>query len=430
VASLDAYVGGGEGGRGLAKALTMTPGDIIAEIKKSCLRGRGGAGFPTGVKWASVAHDPCPTKYLVCNGAEGEPGTFKDRWLLRNNPYQLLEGMAIAARAIGARTAYLCVKRSFEPEIAAVNRALSEMRSADALGAVPIEVVLGPEDYLFGEEKALLEVIEGGPAMPREADLPPYVQGLFVTVPTELNPAVVNNVETLSNVPHIIHRGASWFRSIGTPDTPGTMVFTLSGDVRNPGVYELPMGTPLQHLVMECGGGARPGRTIKAMLSGISNPVVLPGALSTPLDFGSMQHIGSGLGSGGFIVLDDTACMVQVAHKYSEFLYVESCGQCTPCKFGTNQATYYLHKLVHGRGDATDLEVALEGAAMAPHANRCYLPVEHSLLIPSIVRAFMGEFERHFHRGCESCRPAVVPKMVDFDASTGSFVYSRSQRPA
>jgi NADH:ubiquinone oxidoreductase subunit F (NADH-binding) len=176
VDSFDAYASQ-ESGRALEKALAMAPEAIIAEIKKSCLRGRGGAGFPTGVKWASVAHDPCPTKYLVCNGAEGEPGTFKDRFLLRSNPYQLLEGMAIAARAIGVRTAYLCLKKNFEKEVAAVRRAMDEMTAAKALGSIPIELVLGPEDYLFGEEKALLEVIEGGPAMPREADL---VEGIDV----------------------------------------------------------------------------------------------------------------------------------------------------------------------------------------------------------------------------------------------------------
>ena len=253
--------------------------------------------------------------------------------------------MAIAARAIGVRTAYLCLKKSFEQEIASVRRAMNEMAAAKCFGPVPIELVLGPEDYLFGEEKALLEVIEGAPAMPREADLPPYVQGLFVTGPTELNPAVVNNVETLSNVPYILRRGATWFRSIGTPDTPGTMVFTVSGDVQTPGVYELPMGTPLQELVFEHGGGPKPGRTLKALFSGVSNAVVLPSFLRTPMDFGSLQKAGSGLGSGGFIAYGDTVCMVRVAYKFSELLFVESCGQCTPCKFGTNQATYYLHKL-------------------------------------------------------------------------------------
>lgn len=427
VDSLELYLSQ-DGTVALRKALGMAPGEIIAEIKRSFLRGRGGAGFPTGAKWETVAQNSCPTKYLVCNGAEGEPGTFKDRFLLRSNPYQLLEGMAIAGHAVGVRSAYLCLKKSFEVEIASVRRAHDEMSAAGLLGSIPIKLVLGPEDYLFGEEKALLEVIEGNPAMPREADLPPYVQGLFVTGPNALNPAVVNNVETLSNIPHVIRRGASWFRSIGTPDTPGTMVFTLSGDIARPGVYELPMGTPLRRLVHDHGGGAQPGRTIKALLSGVSNAVILPSALETPADFGSLQKLGSGLGSGGFIVYDDTACMVRIAHKFSEFLFVESCGQCTPCKFGTNQSTYYLHKLVHGSGGRADLDHALEGSAMAPHANRCYLPVEHSLLIPSIVQRFESEFVEHFSRGCGSCRDVVVPQIVDYDPSACSFSYLRGPR--
>ncbi len=427
VDSLDVYLSQ-DGTLALRKALGMAPGEIIAEVKRSFLRGRGGAGFPTGTKWETVAQNPCPTKYLVCNGAEGEPGTFKDRFLLRNNPYQLLEGMAIASYAVGVRAAYLCLKKSFEAEIASVRRAHHELTAAGLLGVIPIELILGPEDYLFGEEKALLEVIEGNPPMPREADLPPYVQGLFVTGPNELNPAVVNNVETLSNIPHIIRRGASWFRSIGTVDTPGTMVFTVSGDIATPGVYELPMGTPLRRLVFEYGGGPKPGRAIKALFSGISNAVILPTALDTPLDFGSLQKVGSGLGSGGFLVSDDTACMVRIAHKFSEFLFVESCGQCTPCKFGTNTSTYYLHKLVQGSGGRADLDHALEGSAMAPHANRCYLPVEHSLLIPSIVHSFENEFVEHFSRGCRSCRDHLVPKIVDYDPSARSFSYLRGPK--
>src|SRR5581483_11306077 len=301
VESWEAYVASG-GGMGLANALALGPTEVVSAVTKARLRGRGGGGFPTGIKWASVAQDACPTKYVVCNGAEGEPGTFKDRYLLRRNPYQMLEGLAIAAYAVGARRAYVCLKKSFVREIARVRRAVKEMSAARCLGDVTVDVVLGPEDYLFGEEKAMLEVIEGGLAMPREADLPPYVHGLFVVRPDRSNPTVVNNVETLSNIPHIFCRGADWFRSIGTPDTPGTMVFTISGDVATPGVFELPMGTPVDELVYEHGGGMRPGRKVKAVLSGVSNAVIQASALRTRMDFGSMQAIGSGLGSGGFVV--------------------------------------------------------------------------------------------------------------------------------
>ena len=426
---LDEYLAG-RGGQALAKALTMPREKIIAEVKKSGLRGRGGAGFPTGVKWASVAHDPCPTKYLACNGAEGEPGTFKDRALMRKNPYQLLEGIAIAAHAVNAKKAFLGMKKSFEKEYAAVSRAQKEMSARECLGTIPIEIVRGPEDYLFGEEKALLEVIEGGDALPREADLPPYVKGLFVTDPSELNPAVVNNVETLSNVPHIVLRGADWFRSVGTKDSPGTMLFTISGDIQKPGIHELPMGTPLRKLIDEYGGGLRSGRSVKAVFSGVASAVIMPRALDTPLDFGSMKGIGSGLGSGGFIVYDDTACMVRVAHRFSEFLFVESCAQCISCKTGTDQATNNLEKLIDGSGSDIELEQVLAGARMAPHANRCYLPVEHSLIIPSIVTNFLPEFVQHYSRGCKACREIVLPKMADFDESAGIFTYAKTKTAA
>ena len=423
VDSLDAYLAS-DGAEALKKALAMSRQEIIAEVKISGLRGRGGGGFPTGMKWASVAHDPCPTKYFVCNGAEGEPGTFKDHMLMRRNPYQLLEGIAIGAYAIGAKKAFLGVKRSAEKEVVALRRALLEMSNRGCLGPVPIELALGPDDYLFGEEKALLEVIEGGDAMPREADYPPYVKGLFVKDPSELNPTVVNNVETISNIPQIVLHGASWFRSIGTPDSPGTMIFTLSGDVQEPGLYELPMGTLLRELLNNFGGGILPGRKLKAILPGVANPAVLPVHLDTPMDFGPMRRVGSGLGSGGFIVYDDTACMVRVAHLFSRFLWLESCNQCISCKQGTLQSTINLTKLMEGSGGEIEVDLVIQGSMMAPHANRCYLPVEHSLLTPSLVRSFSGEFIEHYGRGCQNCREPVLPLIQDFDEASRVFTYS------
>ena len=423
IESVEAYISAG-GGAALNKALTMPREQIIAEVKKSGLRGRGGGGFPTGMKWAGVAHDPCPTKYLVCNGSEGEPGSFKDHMLMRKNPYQLLEGIAIAAYAINARKAFLGIKASSRKEVSALSRAIDEMLERNVLGPTPIELVLGPEDYLFGEEKALLEVIEGRDAMPREADNPPYVDGLFITDPAEPNPTVVNNVETLSNIPHIIRDGAAWFRTIGTPDSPGTMIFTVCEDVQRPGVYELPMGTPLRSLIYDFAGGPLPGRQFKAFLSGVANPVVLPSRLDTPMDFNSLRAIGSGLGSGGFIVYDDTACMVRVAHMFAKFLWLESCNQCSSCKVGTNQSMIYLQKLIEGSGDETDIEFVIEGAMMAPHGNRCYLPVEHSLSCPSIIGSFSKEFIEHYRRGCQGCRYSMLPKIHDLDEAKHTFTYS------
>lgn len=422
VPSFEAYESMG-GGQALAKALQMTPEQITAEIIKSGLRGRGGAGFPTGLKWAGVAHDPCRTKYVVCNGSEGEPGSFKDHLLMRRNPYQLLEGIAITAVAIGAKKAFVGIKKSSEKEVRRVSSALEEMAKANALGSVPIELVLGPEDYLFGEEKALLEVVEGHDPLPREADNPPYVKGLFITDPAENNPTAVVNVETLSNVPHIVLHGAHWFREIGTPDSPGTMLFTVCEDVQRPGVYELPMGTPLRTLLYGYAGGPLPGRQFEAILSGVANPVLLPSDLDTPLDFGSLRAIGAGLGSGGFIVYDQTVCMVRVAYMLAKFLWIESCNQCWSCKQGTHLSTIHLQKLIEGSGNEVNVQSVLQGAVMAPHANRCYLPVEHSLSCPSLLRHFADEFKSHYNRGCKNCRDVVLPKIHDFDESKHEFTY-------
>lgn len=422
VVSLDEYLSTG-GGQAITKALTMPREQIISEITRSGLRGRGGAGFPTGLKWAGVAHDPCSTKYLVCNGSEGEPGSFKDHILMRRNPYQLLEGMAIAAYAIRVKKAFLGIKKRAERELAAIRRALDEMSRRDLLAHTPIEIVEGPEDYLFGEEKALLEVVEGRDPLPREADNPPYIKGLFISNPLEANPTVVNNVETLSNVPHILLRGAHWFREIGTPDSPGTMVFTVFEDVQRPGVYELPMGTPLRTLLYGYAGGPLPGRRFKAFLSGVANPVLLPSDLDTPLDFGSLRAIGSGLGSGGFIAYDETACMVRVAYMLAKFLWIESCNQCWSCKQGTHLSTIHLQDLIEGRGNEVNFQSVLQGAVMAPHANRCYLPVEHSLSCPSLLRNFTEEFEAHYNRGCKECREVPLPKIHDFDRNSHTFTY-------
>jgi len=423
ITSVDAYFADG-GGQALDKALKMPREQIIAEVKKSGLRGRGGGGFPTGLKWAGVAHDPCPTKYVVCNGSEGEPGSFKDHMLMRKNPYQLLEGIAITAYAIGAQKAFLGIKASSQREVNTVQRALDEMSKRETLGPTPIELVLGPEDYLFGEEKALLEVVEGRDPLPREADNPPYVKGLFITDPQEPNPTVVNNVETLSNVPHILRQGGAWFRAIGTPDSPGTMIFTVCEDVQRPGVYELPMGVPLRTLIYDCGGGPLPSRQFKGFFSGVANPVILPSGLDTPMDFNSMRAIGSGLGSGGFVAYDNFACMVRVAHMFAKFLWLESCNQCWSCKLGTNRSMTYLQRLIEGVGDEMDVELAIQGAMMAPHGNRCYLPVEHSLSCPSIIRAFSNEFIAHYRRGCQGCRDLVLPKIHDFDETKNVFTYS------
>ena len=407
------------GGDGLRIALGAWPEAVIEEVAKSGLLGRGGAGFPTGEKWRAVRTVGAGPRFAVCNAAEGEPATFKDRTLLRTNPYQVLEGLAIAAHAVGAERAFLGLKEAFVPETEALGRALKEMQAADALGRIPIEIVLGPDLYLFGEETGLEEVIEERPPLPRTVR--PFIQGLFATPPND-NPTLVNNVETLANVPHILRDGPDWLRATGTVDSPGTMVFTVCGDVQREGVFELPLGSPLRSLVEEAGGGAQEGRTIKAIFPGASNTVMVPQELDTPMDFGSMREVGSGLGAGGFAVFDDSACMVQAAYRYSRFLSVESCGQCPACKFGTGEATEALATLESGRGSERDIELVLVRSRSSTDGQKCALPTGESLLMQSLVQVFDEEFRRHIGADCPLPRELPFHKIVDRDRS-GRFVY-------
>jgi NADH-quinone oxidoreductase subunit F len=428
LSSLDEYTAAG-GGKALAAALGSSPQAVIDEVKRSGLRGRGGAGFPTGVKWEAVRSDPCPTKFVVCNAAEGEPGTFKDRWLLRRNPYQAVEGIAIAAHAIGAERAFIAIKGAYQQEIRTLRRALAEMAGSDMLGSVSIEIAPGPDEYLFGEEKALLEVIEGNDPLPRI--LPPYQVGLFAGRGST-DPTAVNSVETLANVPRIIREGAEWFRSFGTETSPGTMVFTLCGDVRRPGVYELPLGLPLRTLLHDIGGGPPEGKPVKAVFPGASSTILSPEQLDTRLDFDSMRATGSALGSAGFVVYDESACIVQAALVYSRFLYVESCAQCPACKHGSEEITGCLERIERGEGSEADVETAIARCLTVTGGQRCGLPTGESLLVQSAIRMFGGEFREHLGRPCPTPRDLPLPKLVDFDEQAGRFVYDdryRLKRP-
>ena len=420
--SFDDYASGG-GGRGLETALGAGPEAVIDEVAKSGLRGRGGAGFPTGEKWRSIRSTGTGTRFAVCNGAEGEPATFKDRTLFRTNPYQVLEGLAIAAYAVGAERAYVGLKESFAEELQAVDRALREMREADALGPIAIELVLGPDLYLFGEETGLEEVIEDRPPLPRIAR--PFMFGLFAAPPND-NPTLVNNVETLANIPHILADGSDWLRSSGTDTSPGTMLFTVCGDVRQEGVFELPLGTPLRHLVEDLAGGPPEGRNFKAFFPGSSNTVLAPTELDVPLDFDSMRQVGSGLGSAGFAAFDDSACMVRAAHLYSRFLYVESCGQCPACKFGTGETTRLLAEVESEGGSAQVLESILIRAKGSTDGQKCALPTGESLLIQSLVQVFAGEFSNHIGHVCPLPRELTFHKIIDWDGATERFVYDQN----
>ena len=413
------------GGDALVEARGRDPLEVLDAVTRSGLRGRGGAGFPTGLKWQTVARHACPTRYAVMNAAEGEPGTFKDRWLLRHNPYAALEGLLVAAHAVGAQGAFIAVKASFAVEIARLRAALEEM--AGTIGRLPVQIVEGPDEYLFGEEKALLEVIEGSGPLPREAHYPPYEIGLFATPGAE-NPCVVNNVETYAHVPSIVRAGAASFREIGTQDTPGTLLFTLSGDLRRPGVYEAPAGISLEVLFHEHGGGPRPGRAFVAALSGVSTGVLPASRFATPADFGSLALAGSGLGSAGFVLLDDATSIPRVAQALTRFLYVESCNQCSACKSGLRTASRALDALFGEEPPRTDvLEHALYGARSAPQGNRCYLPVQASVLLPSLTERFPDAFERLARRPAEVGPAWPLPKIVDYDPETGAFRYDERQ---
>ncbi len=437
VTSLADYLDGG-GGQGLARALELGPYQVIEEVNLSGLRGRGGAGFRTGAKWAAVERGGGRRRYAVCNGAEGEPGTFKDRALMRANPYQVIEGLAIAALAVGATEAFIAFKASFVTEHRRIQEAAAEMADAGLLDGLTVQLCAGPEEYLFGEEKALLEVIEGNDPLPRW--LPPYIHGLFATAPQlgweahdaepgtddegGSNPTLVNNAETLANVPHILARGAEWFRSMGTPRSPGTVVCTVVGDVVRPGVVEVEMGTPLRQVV-DARGGPRPGRSLRAAFSGVSNPVLGADDLDTPLSYEAMEAIGSGLGAAGFILYDDTACMVEVARMWSRFLAVESCGQCPPCKFGTGEVFDALDRVATGRGDEAQVNRVRERLEVVADGNRCYLPVQAQRVVSSILRRFPEDVVAHLEGPCPRPRDIPVPKIVDL--SDGTVVYDQRQ---
>jgi NADH-quinone oxidoreductase subunit F len=444
--TIDDYLAFG-GGQGLARAKQLGAEQTLKEVLLSGLRGRGGAGFRTGRKWETILRAAGTTRYVVCNAAEGEPGSFKDRSLMRANPYQIVEGVAIAAATVGAREAFICLKASFVPEVAAMTRAAQEMETAGITGDIAITIVEGPEEYLYGEEKAMLEVIEGKPPLPRL--FPPYELGLFAVSPQmgweatprdpvairlgqvgaaggQSNPTLVNNAETMANLVPILTRGAEWYRSLGVGESPGHALCTVVGDVMRAGVAEIELGTPLREVIAAIGGGPKPGHRIKAVFSGVSNAAIPSDALDMPLTYEDFREAGSGLGSLGFVVYDETACMVDLAQVFSRFLYVESCGQCPACKFGTGEITGYLERLLALQADERDIETIGARLRTVTDGNRCALPVEEQQLVSSFLRFFPEEFADHLEgRRCQGRHQLPLPKIVDI--ADGVAVYDRRQ---
>ncbi|MFZ5622949.1 MAG: NADH-quinone oxidoreductase subunit NuoF [Gemmatimonadota bacterium] len=396
----------------LKKALTMTPEAIVEEVKASGLRGRGGAGFPTGLKWSFMPKNSGKPHYLVCNADESEPGTFKDREIMRWTPHALLEGCAIAAYAIGAERCYIYIRGEFTEPWRIMSQAVQEAYAAGALGGNVfgsgrrIDIVLhrGAGAYICGEETALMNSIEGKRGNPRIKPPFPAQAGLFGM------PTTINNVETLTAVPHIINRGAAWYKSLclSSPKSTGTKLFSVCGHVQRPGNYEVTMGTPMKTLIYDMCGGMRPGRTLKAVIPGGSSVPILSAEEieDCPMDYEGIAAKGSMLGSGGMIVMDDTADMVYQIWRLARFYAHESCAQCTQCREGTAWTTKVLERILAGKGKPEDLDLLLDLADNMTGKTICVLSDSCAAPVVSGIRKFRDEFEAYL-------RGAREPALAD-----------------
>jgi NADH:ubiquinone oxidoreductase subunit F (NADH-binding) len=434
-ATLPAAVDAG-GERGLLEAARIGPAAVLERLGASGLRGRGGAGFPTGRKWQTIAanaSEDLPTTVVV-NAAEGEPGSFKDRMILRHDPYRVLEGALIAAFTVGAPRVIVAIKGTFHTELARVRAAVEEVGRYGWTDDVSIEVFEGPTEYLYGEETGLLEAIDGRAPFPRIA--PPYRQGVDEVVETARDvstgskspahvemasathetpapPTLVDNVETLANIPRIVADGADWFRSVGTEQSPGTLVCTVTGRTQWHGVAELPLGTPLRDVLETIGGGAHDGHEIVAVMSGVANALVPAAQLDTPISYEAMAAIGSGLGTGGYIVFDDTTDLVAVAHGVARFLAVESCGQCTPCKQDGLTIATILDKLRTSSAhpdERRELDARLANVAFGA---RCNLASQQQAVIGSVLAQFPDIVAAHLDGSAHAVEPELISPIVD-----------------
>ncbi len=411
---IDTYIQNG-GYQALEKAVTgMKPEEVIDEVIKSGLRGRGGAGFPTGRKWSFLPKGVNKPVYLTVNADESEPGTFKDRQLMEFEPHLILEGVLISAYAINCKIAFIYIRGEFAYAAAQLNRAIEEARAKGFLGknifgkGIDIEVVVhrGGGAYICGEETALLTSLEGGMGYPRIKPPFPAIAGLYGC------PTIINNIETLANVPHIINRGAQWFASIGTPKSTGSKIFCMSGHVNKPGNYELPMGVSLRELIYEHAGGIKDGRNLKAVIPGGSSvPVLTADKIDVHMDFESLAEAGTMLGSAGVIVIDEATCIVRTAYNLAHFYQHESCGQCTPCRQGTYWMLAILHRIEHGEGTMEDLETLLDACDNIEGNTICPLGDAAVPSVRSTIRQFRSEYEYHITH--KSCLPDTGPSRFE-----------------
>jgi NADH-quinone oxidoreductase subunit F len=381
-----------------------TPEAIIDELKLSNLRGRGGAGFPTGLKWSFMPRNAPGQKYVVCNSDEGEPGTFKDRDILRFNPHQLIEGMAIAGYVMNATVGYNYIRGEFVEPFERVEKALAEARELGLIGqnilgtGINFELhnVLGAGAYICGEETALMESLEGKKGLPRFKPPFPANYGVYG------RPTNINNTETFASVPVILQKGGKWFLELGKPNNGGCKVFSVSGHVNKPGNFEVPLGIPFAEL-LELAGGVRGGRRLKAVIPGGSSAPILPAEIMMDLtmDYDSLSKAGSMLGSGGVIVMDETTCMVRALARIAHFYYEESCGQCTPCREGTGWMARIIHRIEHGEGRTKDLDLLDNIAGNIMGRTICALGDAAAMPVQSFIKYFRDEFEFHVkHKRC------------------------------
>ena len=412
--SIDDYIAR-NGYFGAARALLeISPADIVAEVKTSGLRGRGGAGFPTGLKWAFAQASPGEVKYVLCNADEGDPGAFMDRSILEADPHAVLEGMVIAARAIDAHQGYIYARTEYPLAIRRLQIAIDQARQYGLLGAdilgsgfdFDIDIYQGAGAFVCGEETALMRSIEGRRGMPRPRPPFPAYQGLWE------KPTVLNNVETLANIPQIIRKGGEWYASVGTETSKGTKVFAISGDVNNIGLLEVPMGTTLRQMIFDVGGGIPNKRKFKAVqLGGPSGGCVPEAHLDTPVDYEAIAKVGAIMGSGGVIVMNDRTCMVDMARFFMDFIQDESCGKCTPCREGTRRLLEILVRISEGRGRPEDLDTLEELSAIIKESSLCGLGQTAPNPVLSTLRYFRDEFEAHiFEKRCPAKRCAALLK--------------------